>query len=536
MSKFNTSSLSRRSLSVAQQKPQPYYWLDDKWPEYIQIQRVPGVINGTNVSFTTQTFDPNYFLKSRAFLKITIGIERFELDLNTGALTPANLDITDLFRKKRGMVLANAMKTAKLRLNSTSINYDEQRYWNQVFLPQHCGRAIVDNYLSTSGSSFPWHTGIFDELGNVIIDRPSDPGIQEQIDAGFKDISPSLTSKKSFRILEPLNMGPFNFMHDKVGEIWPKSFYNKMSPLIPYVNQLGLDLEFKDMSANTLFFNYGLNTDVGNDISIVFRDENIQSAELILTWVKPRPAMIRDLPPKVKLQSFYVDHKIFPLITTIDGTGIIPWATATQVDIKDIHIHQVPTYMMMWATVDKDGPSYDCRSLFSDSDGGGTGGTDPSFSKDINSMETKMLPLGGITVRVNILGGDDVIDGSYNNNELYRFTTKNSIKDFPWGQTQWRGNFIGRYAAMPCEFFLILGEDDMNSFFVRKGQKVRDFVVDIRSEMVNDDAYSIDDSIPGFDTGGDKQFNFHVAFVYDRFYVELDDCGNVTFEHDAGFL
>ncbi len=54
--------------------------------------------------------------------------------------------------------------------------------------------------------------------------------------------------------------------------------------------------------------------------------------------------------------------------------------------------------------------------------------------------------------------------------------------------------------------------------------------------MGADDGYGIDRTVVGFGVGGDKQWDLHVAFFYDRYYIELDNCGNGFADFDAQFL
>ena len=64
--------------SVTEQHPNPYWCLKDKWPQYVQVQRTTGSINGNSVNFNVQGFDPNMFLKSKAYIKIGVEIQKQE--------------------------------------------------------------------------------------------------------------------------------------------------------------------------------------------------------------------------------------------------------------------------------------------------------------------------------------------------------------------------------------------------------------------------------------------------------------------------
>lgn len=533
----NFTSLSKRPLSVEQQTPPPYSFIDDKWPEYVQVQRTQATITGNKIIFNAHSWDPNTFLRSRAYIKLSLEVARLEVE-DDGTVTAANFADEDKIRKKPGMVLANSMISQKLTINNNAITQTNPRYWSRNVVTQHVGRTVNDNYLSSSGSSYPYWIEQTDNQG-LLPDGRSDPAINQGYDRASRDITVgALTS--TFDYMEYVNIGIFNPFADEVDNICKKSWYRKMTPLIPYVRQVGLEIEFKDIAANTLFYRYGLSTQGTTDIRMDLVDNQILSAELVLTWVKPRLAIRSLIPPTIKIQSWFVDHHTFDLVDTATGDATIPYTDGTAtIDIQNLAIHQIPTYMMMFATVDKDDPeTYACRALYTDSDGQDT---DEILSLDLNSNEPYMRPDDqGITVRINILGGDDVIDQAYTDLELYRFTVKNSAKDFPWPLDKFTGSGSddpeGLFAKYPSEFFLILGEDDLNSFYVRKGQTVNLANLRVSTVLKNSDGYGVDKAEALGAVGGDKKFKFHICFFYDRYYYQLDNCGNVYNDFDARFI
>ena len=61
--------------------------------------------------------------------------------------------------------------------------------------------------------------------------------------------------------------------------------------------------------------------------------------------------------------------------------------------------------------------------------------------------------------------------------------------------------------------------------------------LELRATLVNADGYGIDKSVAGVgDVGGDKKYKLHVCFYYDRYYYQLDNCGNVYNGFDAKFI
>jgi len=153
-----------------------------------------------------------------------------------------------------------------------------------------------------------------------------------------------------------------------------------------------------------------------------------------------------------------------------------------------------------------------------------------------------------LTIRSNTLGGDDIISTDYNIKELYRFTLKNSISDFPYGETKFRGLLEGEEnnATYPSEFYLLLSEGDLNTFFVRKGQTQKSVVMNYQSSLIANDGYSFNKNLtvientadPSIITGfnaGIREYALHIIYLYDRYYIELTKEGNVTSGFDANF-
>ncbi len=527
----NFLSTSRRAISVAQQEPQPYFTLSDPWPEYVHTQRVQATITGVNkISFATQTVDPNLFLRSRAYLKVSVLTQRDRVEeKNLAFIDNEIFDIDDLIYKKPGMVLANSMTSMKLRLNNTTIDMKDPRYYQRYITAQHCGREISNKYLSTSGSVYTNNVGVIDTTnGHSIQFRDTDQQQMIAVDDAFVDITRAPDAQTTFNYMELLNIGPFNFMHDKKGEIYSRSHYRKMTDVIPYIRQIGLEIDFKDISANSLMFLYARRAAgvVPADKLVLLTDVEITSAELVLEWVRPRKEKILTMPSQVKIQSWNIDQHTFDL-GNVDDTDII---SST---ISNLIIHQVPTYMYIYATVDKDDVNgYNCVSVASSEDNIGTNLT---TSANDNSQESNMtLVDGSLRIRVNVLGGDDVITNSYNNRELYRITTKNSIKDAPYGFSKWIGG-RSRYANYSSQFYVILGESELKSFFVRKGQTVSNFVLDIDFSWQAADGYGFDETT-FTDVGGFKPYKMHVDFVYDRYSINLDSAGNTFTSYDSKFI
>lgn len=641
--------------SVDNQHPQKYWQLDDKWPQYVQVQRTPARISDKTINFKLNSFDPNTFLKSKAYIKIRVAIQKreFETDAKGEPVVDiaSNYVAEDRIYKKPGMVLHNACTHAVLRLNSHTIEYKDLRYITEKMNSSFAGKTINDRYLSTSGSNYEDYNGVYEEHGDIykvgynsldlneidfrtlnfvlgagnntieftqatnsleftaggggnVIDLTlnnlfvpgdsialtggegfringlinlstanavrldangdlaaqdllltdsifrarnnsfdGDNGRQHAYDDVFQDILVGDTDS-TFRFLEPLSFGIFNHLADYKNDIYSGSWNRKQSSLIPYITELELSMTFKNIAANSLIYQYGrLNNDPTvvdpvNPRSCRLVDLNILDAELVLFWVKPRDEILLDMPHTVRIQSWQYDHKQF-------GLGLIPDSTRAIYSENNIYTQQIPSYILLYAMVDKDSDAYQCQAVFTDSNGENLFST---ISTSINSVESGASPSASpspavtgadLTIRSNTLGGDDILDTKYTEPELYRLTLKNSVADFPYSKNVFRSNLLGDsvFANYPGNFYLLLGEQELNSFFIRKGQMIRSYVLSFNGQWTISDGYSIRKILQGGNlNGGTKTYAMHIFYIYDRYGITLSSDGHVEASFDARFF
>lgn len=520
--------------SVADQAGKKYWYFDDPYPQYVQVQRTLATIGSDKIRFRVNTFDPNTFLRSKAYIKVIVNIQKQERNPVGGAVNASNYVVQDKIYKKEGLVLQNSCTNATLRINSHTMNYGDLRYITQKLNMSFAGKKINDNYLSTSGGAYEVLNGTYDEFGDVSAGRTGDDGRETSYAETFRDINVGATNS-TFNFTEALSFGPFNHLADYgSGEIAKNSWNLRQSPLIPYVRELELTMQFKDIAANALIYAYGRNNNGGNDRECQLVDVNIVSAELTLIWVKPRDELLSIMPIGVRIQSWMHDHRQFPLGLVVNGANVVS-------SEDNIYTQQVPSYLLYYASVDKDSASYVCRAVNTDSD---NAGADAVISVDVNSVETGMhlLSVGtgaSFILRSNTLGGDDILDNRYNSKELYRLTLKNSTSDFLLGETKFRGLVAANHqiATYPSRFYILLGEQELNSFFIRKGQLQVSNVLNFNSTLVASDGYSIAKLIQGGAfNGGDKNYALHIFYIYDRFYIELNRDGSVDSKFDSQFF
>ncbi len=643
--------------SVTDQHPNPYWTFDDKWPQYIQVQRTEAKITGNKVTWNVNAFDPNLFMRSKAYmkLKIRIGKKEIIIDEKSGdeEIKTSDFSPQDRIYKKPGMVLHNACTDADLRLNSHTMSYKDLRYITKKLNTSFAGKTINNTYLTTSGGPYEDYDGVYDRWGNIFSNTvppdvetrsidlqdmgfsstlgtentiefsaasqdivfgtgagpvvnlfttqlfrngdvltlsggrqfrviatlndvaifvedingggdigvrdlssvdtllrlveqsfDGDSGRQQAYDDAFRDATIN-SSNTSYAFTEPLCIGPWNHLSDySSDQIAKNAWNNKQSKLIPYIREIELSMTFKDIAANALIYAYGNNaTPNAQGISSTVNqliDIEITSAQLVLFWVKPRDSLLLTIPETVRIQSWTYEHKQFPLFNfNFPDVPIISDGVAATSSINNIYTSQQPSYILYYGMVDKDSNGYKCRSLVSSFDYQTNATT---ISADINAVESGMHPVrqsdinADLLIRSNTLGGDNILDNAYNIKELTRITLKNSTSDFPWGETKFRGLQQGEalFATYPSEWYLLLGEAELNSFFIRKGQLQTSNVMDFQSTLVATDGYSLSKAITGIVSN--KKYILHIFYIYDRFFIELSNDGTIDSRFDALYL
>ncbi len=241
--------------------------------------------------------------------------------------------------------------------------------------------------------------------------------------AGVNDLN--ATNNHQINCLEPLIIPPFNPYFCVRDELPEYSWFKNMSPMIPHVNNLTIDIFFKKLSASTLFPRY-LRSTGNNEIKTL--GISSLAADLILYWYIPPQSFV--LPQQITLQSWNVIQNSIPLN---DGNVINNDATINNVSIRT-QLHTIPTLIIIHAEVDKDSISYTNTSVTADTD---QTGTESQTSLNANALDSYM-EISNFNVRV----GDrpNILPFSFTQEELYNLTLKNSKgSDFAYPFDKWRG-------------------------------------------------------------------------------------------------
>ena len=188
-------------MKMIQENGVENFTLEDRFPEYTFIQRIPAIIstsstpsgaqdfinpNGvrpsSRVSFNAIAPAPNMFLSSEAYIKIRVRCRKYNLLLATAgpdpvpsarpSVVPMGVNRTIL---KPGMLIANGMTNLKLRLNNHGIEYKDPRYVQKNLNVQGFGKTYIEKQFSTSGSSYFDNLGWLNFLGESMSIIRTDP-------------------------------------------------------------------------------------------------------------------------------------------------------------------------------------------------------------------------------------------------------------------------------------------------------------------------------------------------------------------------
>ena len=407
-----------------------------------------------------------------------------------------------------------------------------------------CPEGDIKKYFSTAGAPFPSSSGAY--LQDVpFIDLANGADGDEEFDAAadltFEQYQnqAGASGVATVEFYEPIYVGPFNWGYD-IKERLPDKFWGKkMSNLIPYVRDMEYRVTVDKLTANCFYYHYG-QTSGPNFDDIFLGETNMDSAELVLEWVKPKDLKISyekpypnihgigttmldstsnivSIPQEVKLQSWYHQHHNFAILDNAGNVVLADGLNAT-VNIPVIHMYQVPTYVLMFATVDKDHDDYIAFAATTSDNAGGNNGTNFNF----NSIESNPFI---ISLNIDINSDKQTIDTRYETRELYNITLKNSKKDYPHDYAKYIGG-RSRRASYPGNMCVLFSSEDLN-IPMTTGRLTTDFtfaaVVRLRART----GHYIKNSF------SDLAYRLHVFFLYDKYYMKINSRGDVDWRYES---
>ena len=347
------------------------------------------------------------------------------------------------------------------------------------------------------------------------VSRQDDP-IDKAVDSAFRNYRRNTFAaatadekqRADFEFLDFLWIGPFNPFYDTQDELPKNSWYKRMSNQIPYVSQLSVDLTLKDLSANSLLFPFSIRTGDDGAFEVLLSTEDIINPELVVEWIVPK--FPESIPKSVEIPSWDIKTYSFPVN---DGNVLAdanPTGPTVSVDTDFIYIHQVPSFLLLFATRDKDSTDYVCVPQFT-SNSTAEGG-DPVFSNTRNSWEPNMI-MSNTRIELNV--NNTKVNTTWDTRDLYTTTARN-CKQIPFDFTSYLGG-PGQYNHKPCNFFTLLRPDDL-SIKIPPGQIRTQFAIRVTTDLTTATGYwkqGQDDVI------GSYRYKFHVVPIFSEDFITL---------------
>ena len=458
-----------------------YEFMPDILPRWSRIQRVQAVItdSGNTINFRARRPIPRSFLLSKAHIEWTFNV----LHLENAALQNFGSFDQQAIMTKEYSLLSQCTRQAKLVLNGYGFIYKQARYWGKYLGHMFSTNDEIRRLFSTSGGGFEQAVGAYGDnflsrvnAGGLAGTSRTDPILDERLNQAWDQYGAAAqappANNATFTFRDYLDFGIFNPLYDVKDKLPDSCWYKHMSNLVPYVHQIEVELQLDNLAANSLLFPYAKRTNVGvGAVPVDLVDNGIVSAELVLTWVVAEGA----IPRTIAIPSWSVDVREFD-INNANPIADVFFANQTALfDTQIIHYHQTPTYLLLFASRDKDDPDYVCRAHIASDNSDGT--VNVLVSDDENSYEPA-LRFPQLTVAVNV--NNQLVNTDWTETELYNTTAAN-CRAIPISLGAWVGG-SQQYANHAGQTFCLFRPDDL-SIDTSPGIITRDFTVQLRGTV-----------------------------------------------------
>ena len=514
--------ISRRERS------QEYKFVRDVTPSWTRLQRIPTTINNSTnrLEFETDNPIPGSLLSSRAYVKWTVAVTRFEEDAkgqDVAAVFPPLPERSSLYLKP-GNLLSNCCTRSSVSLNGYGFEDREARYWNKRTEQMNLTRTDMESTYTTSGAPWPMYNGSYDENYLLIHlgggESRGDASINTAMDLAWRyvgDASVNGSAVAVFEFLDYLWMPPFNPYYDVQNRLTEGSWYRRMSNQIPYVRDVKVNMDLSNIAANLILYGYSVRTNGAGAFTVSIGNATIQSADLVLEWIVPQT--IDRLPAQVKIPTWEIKPRLFPINNgvLVQDTLAVPVGPTFTVDTGFITLHQVPSYILIAAVRDKDAANYVCVPLRTEDTLAGGGNVE--LNKSFNSWEPAMR-IRSLSILVNV--NNQKVNTDWDERDIYSTTAKNCRK-MPYSFFAWEGG-AGQYARQPSQAFALFRPDDL-SIPKSTGTLQHNFTMRIETTLAASTGFSKDGDLT--EAVGDYFYQLMVAPIFAEDWIAFHRNGVV---------
>lgn len=350
----------------------------------------------------------------------------------------------DLISLKPVLPVANSMSSITTSINGSTNTIAQPRHFMECMSMMHVSREeALKHYESgyparmggTINQNFPSITWSYNERDHTMEDQYYDFASRQLRGATstsaattFFDNGERAEFGGTIVVTEPIISPPFDCYAKVDKSSMPEwSPWKWMSPSIPNIDRLDIDIQFTKLDASLMYYFYGKSSANVRPPAMTIAADGVV-ANLLLYWtITPTSTSI---PRSLDIQSYNVRE-------FQDPAGVV--AVADNVPRDDtsslIQLNSVPSLILTHLERDKDNPDYQPVACASQSNLDNAAQADVRDGGAIHNWDN-YGEINNITYQL----GDrpNVISASFSQRELYDLTVKNS-KDFPYTFDDWRG-------------------------------------------------------------------------------------------------
>ena len=426
-------------------------------PSNIFYQRVQSRnVSNQQCSFTVSSPNKRSYLLSGAQIEWQFTFTRQRTAagtfIPTGVAQPY-ADDRDLISLKPVLPVANAISSITTSINGSTNTIAQPRRFMECVSMMHVSRSEARKHYEagypekmggTIDVAFPSITWANNEQDHTYMDQNYDfasrqlRGIDSSGAAStFFNAGEPAVNGGTILVTEPLISPPFDCYGRVSKHNMPDwSPWKWMSPVIPNIDRLEIDIQFTKLDASLHFYQHARGEAAARPTAMVIAPGGVQ-ANLLLYWAEV--PVSTSIPRSLDLQTWNVRE--FQDVANAGAAAVDNVAREDRSSL--IQLNSVPSLILTHLERDKDNVDYQPVSLTSQSNAAGAVMADLREGGAINNWDS----YGEINTITYLLGDrPNVISATFSQREIYDLTMKNS-KEFPYTYDDWRGRKRPSYGA-----------------------------------------------------------------------------------------